>query len=193
MDRPLAADPLLWSLGATRTVWAWALHRFRREPRECMGPTFRQGIVWAVTARRIELCNRETHMRWSLGAGVAVALAAARGAGARRRLGQSGGGGIGADRADDDGAAGGRRSPLHRPAERPGQDPDARTARSWKSRSSISPTGSPRSGRSSTRRACSGSRSTRTSPTTASSTSPTASRPTGRAISTSTSGGRTPT
>ena len=47
-----------------------------------------------------------------------------RGASARRRFGQSGGGGIGADRAHDDGAAGGRRSPLHRPAERPGQDSD---------------------------------------------------------------------
>ena len=49
-----------------------------------------------------------------------------------------------------------------------------------------------RSGLSSTRRACSASRSTRTSPTTASSTSPTANRPTGKAIRPSTSGGRTP-
>ena len=81
---------------------------------------------------------------------------------------------LGADRAARDGAAGGRRAPLRHRAERPGQDHHRRTARCSRSRSSTCATGSRRSGPSSTRRACSGSRSIRTSPPTASSTSPTA-------------------
>ena len=132
-------------------------------------------------------------MRWSLGAGVAVALAAG-GAPAHADVSvnlEEAASGLTAPMMMVQPAGDDRRFIVR--AERPGQDPDA--GRRGPGRAVPRPhrQDHPAVAASSTRRACSGSRSTRTSPTTASSTSPTACRPTGRAISTSTSGGRTPT